>query len=697
MGMSCAQRRSATIGLLLVLVYVLPLFMPPSAAWPAQPQPEWGLWERIFTEVPSWWVLGRLACLFAGTGLIVLSIRDHLPLQLPSVTAGVLKEGAPPVSVRAAQLTALLLALGQALAAFWVARFDRRAETVYFLFLAAPAAVLALTETAFLRRALRSLVSQLPMLLVVPAVWIAWYAASAWRSPRAASVVDGWLAVERFAHVAGGIQRVWSDSGTPGFTNAYMLLLGVPLFGPGKLSVTFTALQLVQLGWIVVSAVGIGVVVRKMVGKAPALVAQAAFLFSPFLLSFFYDPLPIFLNPLGTVVLLLLVLAVRESGSAAFLAAFGAVAGFSATNPPVVSMVVLLCFFMAYSVSRLPRIPWIAAATAALSCIAARLPGFPDLETLAAMTHRYTTGRGQLSSMVLILLGQDSPGGTMDALSAGRPGLLDIPVGALLSPFAIARTPMRLWGDTLFDPLGTTLMAIGLGLCVLYVRQRASLFVLALLAAGWAPAFISGSDAVSHTRLSPALPAFALLAATGFEALRRTLVPTWRPRVAAACTAATIAGTGIAIFDGVNPRILPASWLATSLEAIGTSEPRADAVFLQHDGTWDVTTLHGSRIAALVPARPFPTRTFGEFERMQATAEDTSQSVYFWSPGLERDAAVSRAICDRWPAAALYTLLDRPGLFRAFAAAPRRDVWQPDLPPKRWTVSSCDALPAGRP
>ena len=215
--------------------------------------------------------------------------------------------------------------------------------------------------------------------------------------------------------------------------------------------------------------------------------------------------------------------------------------------------------------------------------------------------------------------------------------------------------------------------------------------MLALLLAALVQGFASSGDSISHNRLAAALVPMAVFAGIGFETIRSAFAPTRRPQVVAAVAAAGIAAAGFTIFAGIDPTILPASWVATSLEALGTRHDSTNAVFLEHGGLWNLSWLYVDRIAALVPARPLPSRPFSDFERMESTASAPDRTVYLWSPGLEHEAAVSRLICDRWPGAAIYTLFDPPGLFRAFAAAPDGAHWRPRLPPERWTVTFCQA------
>jgi hypothetical protein len=221
--------------------------------------------------------------------------------------------------------------------------------------------------------------------------------------------------------------------------------------------------------------------------------------------------------------------------------------------------------------------------------------------------------------------------------------------------------------------------------------HRAALFVLLLLGVALAHAFTSRGDAVPHARLIAAFVPMTLLAAAGFDVLRRNVAANLSPLLGAAVVAALVGAGGVYLFFRVNPRILPASALATSFEALDTSVPNADAVFIDyHDVTW----LYTRPMAGLLPARPFGVIGYGEIADFDA-ARITAATVLFWSPGLETDFGIARSICARWPQSGLYTLIDRAGLFRAFAACPEGARWQPELPPERWRTSSCETWDAG--
>lgn len=677
-------RIASAVALALLLLYGLPLFAPPGAAYPTPPAVGADLWQRLFPQLPAWWVIGRLLCLAAGAAWIAWRLRGVLPLRLPA------ERVAPADRARDDDRTAagiaLLIALIHAVSGLWAAHFNRLAETLYFVALAVPAAVLALPEMQRLPRLPRGTLWRAMILLVVPALWLAVSVPTAWRSSRAASLVDMWIMVDRIEQVARGDQQILADSADPGHTNAYMMLEGVPLIGRG-MSMSFVGLQATHLFWTAICGLLTGLVVWRMVGHAAAVVAQSVFLFSPWALSTAYNPGMNQIAPLCTLALFVLVLAARELRSAAALAACGAVAGFSTTEPTAYLTTFLLCLLLAYTVARMSPRPWLGMGVAALSFVAAALPGLPDLAALPRMVQQYTFGRGQLASMILILFGQESVTKVSQALEIGNPGPFDVPLGALLSPFVIARMPMRLWGDTLVDPFGVALMAIGLSLCILHSRRRSALFVVALLAGALAHGFTSRGDAVSHARLVGALVPIALLAGVGFEAVRRRFMPRRSPPITGAVVALAVATAGTVLFVDVNPRILQASSPAIAFEALGTDDPNADAVIVDYD---TVDWLYLRYMAELLPSRPMAVIKYSQLAHLDVTSEMAGK-VFFWSPALEQDGRVGSLICERWPHSALYTLTDRTGLFRLLAASPGGDVWQPRLPPERWQVTACDA------
>lgn len=684
--------------MVLLVAYAALLFVPPPAMWPAPPSGDQGVSDRLFPGVPAWWVLARLGCLLIGTALLVAVLR-HTPAGIAWPASDQAAEKTRRAWRTRIQWAAVAVALLHAAAGFYADRLGPLGEVVYFAFLAVPALLLLAAECDCSWNRLRERIGALGPLLVVPALWLVARVPVAWHSPRAATSVDSWLMLDRLSDVVTGKQRVLSDSAIPGLSNAYMMLDGVFLLGEEHLSHLYPWLQGIRFFWTALCAVGIGSLVRRTVSQPAALVGQAVFLFSPIVLMFPFDPQPLYLGPASSVALLLLVLAVRTSGSAAALAAFGAVAGFSGRIPHLFVLTVLLGCAMTWLVLRSRPRPWVAALAAAGSFAAAVIPELPDPETMTQTIDTFARGQGQLLGISRVLLGQDSPMLAAASLGAGRAGAIDVPLGALLAPFAIARTPIRLLGDTLLDPAGTILLALGLALCLRdAVRHRLALVPPLLWLAGAATAVVASGDAVSHTRLVPALPPLAWVSAIGFEALRRASAPAGSGTLLAVVTVAASMLGGIVIFDGVNPRIVASSWVTIALEAVPRHGPDAgadaDVVLVDYDTTF----LHTGKMAAQVPARPLTFLAAGAFEVVVLNGSAPPTRVHLWSPAVEEGGKVSQRLCARWPDTTLYVMQDRAGLSEAWAAAPPGRHWRPAFNEHRWVSRACATRPdPGRP
>lgn len=682
------QRVVLGAAVVLLVAYGALLFVPSAAVWPAPPAGDQGIFARLFPGIPVWWVVGRLACLLAGTVALLAVVRDATAAVVWPVASQ------PPAEARGAwrtrlQWAAVAVALSHAVAGFWTDRLGRPGEAVYFAFLAVPALLLLAAEWDGSR--VRARMRALGPLLVVPALWLAARVPVTTHAPRAASPVDSWLILDRLAAVVTGTQRVLSDSAIPGLSNAYMMLDGVFLIGDEQLAHLYPWLQGVRFFWTAVCAIGVGALLRRTVSQPAALVGQAVFLFSPIVLMFPFDPQPLYIGPLCTIALLLLVLAESSSGSAAALAAFGAVAGFSGRIPHLFVLTVLLCCAMAWLVLRARPWPWLAVLAAAGSFAAAVIPELPDPDTMSQTIETFTRGQAQLLGISRVLLGQDSPMLAEASLSAGRAGPLDVPFGALLAPFAIARTPIRLLGDTLLDPAGTIMMALGLALCLRdALRRRLALAPPLLWLAGAATAVVASGDAVSHTRLVPALPPLAWLSAIGFEALRRALAPTGSGTLFTALTVVASMLGGVVIFDRVNPRIVASSWVTIALEAVSPDGADADVALVDYDTTF----LHTAKMAAQVPARPVTFVAAGSFDGGVLNASTPPNRVYLWSPAVEEGGKVSQRLCARWPDVALYVMQDRAGLSTAWAVVPPGRDWRPALDEHRWVKRACAPGPS---
>jgi hypothetical protein len=695
--MRAFRRWAPWLGLSLWLAYALPLFAPPVPLGVVDPPAGAGAWQRVFVGVPAAWVVSRLLALVLGACLSIwgtraLSLRDLLDLhRVPAAPLGGATAG--PWLLQGA----VLVSAAYVAAAFFVERFDRLGEAVYFFFPAVPIALLAVHErrplTRFVRRHRRPLLA----LLAIPAVWASGTLIATWHASSAATLVDAWTAAGRLEKLVSGEWKALLDAAIPGVTNAYLLLEGVTVLGLLGLPVTFGWLQVVHGLWMAVAGYALGVLAWRMLGVPAAVVAQASFLFSPFALVFCYDPLGRYILLLPVAVLLLLLHTLHATRSATVLVAFAVVAAFCLTTPHLTIMALLACAVAGRVVLRRGAAPRLAMAAAALCAAAVLLPAIPNAETIGAMADRYTKGEARMADITQILFGQRTVSTSLDAMEGGEPHPGDVVLGALLTPFATARTPLRLIGDAVLDPVSAVLLLVGLLWCARRWRRGAAAVLLGIVATGMAPALVASGNQVSHTRITPALVPLALLAAIGFEALARGLGARLRQERLAAVVAASMAASGVVMVFVVNPTILPSSWLAIAIEALDERATALRPLALEYGiGEDRIPWLNNEAIARLLPSEPMEVRTYSERDGSALSRADAGARLHLWSPALETEVGVWRAVCRRWPQAALYTLWDAPRLSRALAAMPQGERWLPALPPERWSAGTCTpAEPSG--
>jgi len=676
-----ARRRTLVAGLLLAAGYAVPLLVPPHASWPLYPEAGDGVVARLFPGIPAWWIVARLACLFVGTALVAIGVGGRAPLRL-GVRARREKIEPPAAAMGWLGGVAVAVILGLVVVSPWVSRLERVGQTIYLLLLAAPAVLFALAEPAETRRSLRVIAARLPSLLPIPALWLAWSIPSAWRTPRAATITDAWMAIERLEAIARGQQGL-VDSAIPGLPNTYNVLEGAPLFGPDDLSGIFAVVQVAHFLWPVVCAVGLGLAVWHMIGRQAAIVAEAVLLFSPFMMTAPYSPQPIYIMPLCSAAMLLLLLGIHHRHTLATIAAFGAWAGLSGSVPQHTLPTALACIVVAWWLLRAPSRSWRTICVVTLIGLAAVLPSIPTPETFSKMQQEYTGGRGQYVGMETVLFELRPPTDAVSSLEIGQSRWFDIPLSAALSPFAIVRTPLRGWGDTLFDPVGGALIAIGLLVCLWRVRRnRAVALLLGFLLGGMALAFWSSGDRVSHTRMIGAIVPLVLLAAVGFEAVRRAMRGRARTAWTAGVTATVVLG-GLVVSDVVNPSILPASALSVSLEALGDGAVGNPSLVVV-----PVPFLQTERIVRGLAPRPIDLVDFNGFPPSPLQLDEPGR-VWFWPPSLEAFKNLRAELCRLSPGMTLYTLSDAAGLMHTHAAASAGTAWTPALPRTRWAAVPC--------
>jgi hypothetical protein len=680
---------SFALGLILLSVYALALFFPPAAQQANPTLPDASLLERLFPGVPGWWVVGRLLALAMGATLLAARVRAPLGTQAD------LRKAGPQLSSRRLHLS-LAMALLLFASAFWAERFSRPLQIAYVTALWLPVMMLGFGSHpgASPREPRPPLVSGATWrLAAVIALWLLWRGFESWHCLRGADAVDTWEGLESLEEALQHGRNLLTSSRFLLMPDANLFAQGLLLVDLGLLPLGAGLVQAFQLLWLAVSVACVGLLAARRVSPAAGPVASAVLLFSPFSLMIPIQTAPFSLGPPFAAGALLALDSALHRRSGAALVALALLLGLSPWHPPVIPLAALSCgVALVFGVPRFPRRS-ILLVIGLLVFVAAVLPGWRNRVSpqsfFSDVTQQYGSGRISWSAGEWLLLGQASLSDTPLFVEAGRSAPFDVPLGSLLAPFAIPRTPLRLLGDSLLDPVGAALAACGLVLCLLRARRRRSAaFLLAALGATLVTGFLSSYDRPSLTRLSALPVVMALLAAVGFEAVRRRL----RSPAAAASVVVTsaIIVTGTLLFDVVNPRILPRSALGIALDRLDESPPKGDAVLLRPDVPHEVGWRHLERIAAQLPPSPIPVWSDARLEGLADLGSEPSvPELLFWSPRLEADAEVSRRICRLWPNAAIYVLRDSSGLSTALAARPRGPGWDPGLLEERWRLMPC--------
>lgn len=707
-------------GLGLILLYALPLFAPPSGGPAITPAADAGLIARLFPDVPAWWVAGRLIALLAGALLVTATARQPA-LRLENPPAGSDARTwrypwVPHAALLAAAAHGLLLwvgphlpPIGQALFMLW---FTFPALLLWWG-VVTPARPSGLAER---RR------GAWPLAAMIVA-WLVFRVAVSWHSPRAADVVDTWRVFGGFVQLAksnGNFLTESMDPELPGLSAMQLFFQGLPFLQviahiPGLIWV-----QVTNAAWLALGAATVAALAAALIGRSAAVIAAAAYLFSPFILLIQLSPMPPIALVLPAVAGLLLVRFYR-SGSPAALALLGAVEGIAAGMPPLIPMMGLALLLAVWRLWKGPRVPPIVLVTALLSLTVGVASSLPSPATIGAMYGRYVVTQiplavaeravhGQLAPTIEDWYGGPLPEGVPleDLRMPVTRGWLLMPAGALLAPFAIARWPLRLWADTLFDPLGAGLAAVGLLVCLRHARRdRVSLALVLFLGAGLGAGFVSSYDRISLFRLLGAPVPVALLTAAGFQSLAAVLPGAAARRWATAAVALAIAIGGTVIFDVVNPRLLPASSLGLLVRSVDEADLRRVALLTSYlrDARqnvppgrryWELDWLRHNHpyiaeIVRTVPRRPIPLMAVERLAPLDAERDE--RDVMLWSPALEQSAGVTQQVCRIWPDAALYSIVDAAGLSRLYGARLAGPNWTPSLPPQQWTVGPCDTRP----
>jgi tetratricopeptide (TPR) repeat protein len=678
---------AACCGLALLAVYVLPLYAPPGAVPSPRLGADSGLWQRLFPHVPGWWVGGRLVALALGAVLLAWS-GGRGALFAPAAQ----RPPTEPASSTRPELMVLALAAG--LLAAWTQLLDAShgLQALMTLALALPAVVLRVLDRREGRvpRPSDARVSGWGWATAaLVAAWIVWRIGAARHDPRAADFVDVWKNFTFFVDAASGTSGVVAQQSEAGVSNVYLLLLGLPLLGPNGIAPSFVWIQTAHAIWIAVTAWGVACLARRFIGPAAMLPAVAALLFSPFMMSMAVSPAPFALATALGVGLLLLVCRIWERAERADVAALGALAGFSVTFPHLTLWSIACSLAVApWLLRRRPSLAvW---ATATLVGLAAMMPLLSSLGALGEMQDLYLQRRGVIAELEPLIMGQKFFGmpEVNELWYTGYRGLLDVPLGALLQPFAILRSPVRLSGDVYYEPVASALAAVGIMACLAAVRrERRARALLAGLLLALLPGMLTSSfDRASLTRnlVAPVLlPVFTVL---GLVIAARAVHA--RRQLATAVTAVIVA-SGVVIFDVVNPHIVAAGWLGIMLRSLGATP--SEAVLVLEHGRPRREWLYAPEISRYLPRTPIATRAYQTAGSLlsRPDADAPAAPLLFWSPGLEREASITGTLCGCWPGAQMYTISDAAGLSQVYAARLDGVPWQPALPAGRWSRRDC--------
>ena len=700
---------AAVVAVTCALVYVLPLFAPPPAAAPelaaASGLP---LLVRLFPGWPAWLTLVRLGAALLAVGATVFALRPAAaspPEVMTTHTPAAPRLAASLVWSLTLVVAYVAIASGQ-IALPSGGQVARWMPVAWLAALLVPPLLLGRPSPG------RSEAggSMWPTALVVLA-WSAWRFLDGIGNVRSAEIVDLWPGFEwlRVAVIDG--RNVLFEAVQPGLPSTSLLFLGLPIFSALAVTPSLATIQAIHLGWFALDAALLGALLRRRWSGRAAAVGVAVFLFSPFVLTLALSPSPYGVFLFFVVVALLLLRRLFDTGCPTTLVALATVAGLATMSAHLLPFVLVGGIGVAVWLARRePGTPPLVWASAALAFFAAAAPHLPGPTALAAMSEAYVDARASWPVVERVVQGQRSlfePPGPDFLWKTGEWRPLDVAFGALVSPLAVTRTPLRLWGDTLFDPLGALLALVGALVGLKHTRggsaKRGAAFAgrvdpapALLLLLSLAPAALASAfDRASVTRNLASPVAMAICAAAGAHALAAAPGLARFGRTLAPILVLAIALPSAWLYDVVNRRILTSSWLAIAIEAVAPARPAGRIVVADHGGLYRMPFLHAEGIAHGVASPPFEHWLFdGDLGTVEEGGEP---ALLILSPALEKDANLLGRICARWPAARVFTLVDRSGWSKVLVAAMDGAAWTPALPEDRWSDRPCaPPVDAGR-
>jgi len=644
----------------------LTLAAPPAVAL-LPPHPDAGLLDRLFPGVPPTWVAVRLA-LVAALVAITAMTAHRIPERLAKLSTTVRPWIVP--GKHAARL-ALAAAALHVMIAPWASALPRFGQLLYIGWLAVPALVLAVAGRD--RGRASPAAARGPAWLALAAIvagWAALRVPALWHSPLLATPADSIVPFDGVRRTLEASFDLLTGQQRPGFTSMLSVLQGPILLGTAPAELTPQVLQAFQVFWICVNAGLIGWIAAALLGRGSAPVAVAAYLFAPFTAATTLLLGAIFIGALIPGLLLVCWIRVVRDRRCWALVGFGALVGVSTTHPSLPLVALAASAALTLALWRNPP-PLAVSGTAALSLLAAALPGMPSLDALMKLPVTYAHASQMWAGIEAVGLGLVPSAATEFQIGLGDPGRWDMVLGTLLASWATPRTALRLWGDAMFEPIGAGLVAIGVGTALARGRSaRTARWLLLLMFVCAVPGFISSYDRPSLVRPLCMPFAFALLAALGYMRLEAALQ--WGRGLAIAFVLAIIAA-GAWLFDVVQPRILAQSSVSIAIAAIDAGEvcPAATLLRPARNDIQQVEffTAHLPRCRADSAAVQQPDSGW--------LAGLDRAGVLFWSPGLEEESNVAQRICAVHPEVQLWTIYDPAGLARVFAAARRDARWSP--------------------
>ncbi len=681
-----ARRLLGLLTLLGAAAYALPLLAPP----PTHPVPvrtvvDEGIWVRMYPYLPSLWVLLRLGALGLAAVAAVAAARVRLlrPLPPPRLRA------APRLTV---QRLAVVLALTPLLVLPLLASLPAWAQAAYMVAPWLPALVYAWDDRIPARR------RRLPdtSLRVALALVVAWFCLRlwvSWASPRLADPVDMWRTYE-------GLAKMWSEGGNylvqsfgrelVGINASPYFLQGLPLLQWFGMPPFVTWVQVWNTLWFALAGVGVALLARRCIGRGAELVAVAGYAFSPYVLLGPMNLTPMFVGPVFAVLPPLLLLRFVQRGSYAALAAFGPACGLAMSHPALAALSATWMALGAAVAWRRAR-PSPAVVLCAVGGFAATLlPSLPGPSTLGQMVDLYAQSRGQVPVLEATVLAQVSAevGNTAGWKMARTPPPFDVPLAVALAPFVVSRTSIRLIGDTILDPIGAVLVAVGL--VAACIRGGRALVLVVLLGAAMGMAVVSSTDHPSLLRFYGAPIPLALLAGVGFVQLRAALG--LRHRLWPVVVAGLMAAGGSYVFDVVNPTILRGSAAGIALRAVAPADVgRASYLTSREESPFwrsEYLMLRGLGVPAMGTASA---------EAMTVEVGPRRFSLdgrlLLWSPAVEAQLEVTRRLCGTYGDGVVYELFDTARLSRLFGFTTSGQSWTPALPPGHWRSIRCVDVP----